>query len=93
MENIKTIQADVPDVFELVSTSEEGIDTGVILSVNVEPPVGDEGTDPGSEIEPIFDDIYVTEGTTSGANIILNRTDNTPVSINLDDIAGWYDED
>lgn len=105
VENIKTIQADVPDVFELVSTSEEGIDTGVILSVNVESPVGDDinqGTDPGSEIEPtpepsypdiIFDDIYVTEGATSGTNIILNRTDNTPVSINLNDIAGWYDED
>ena len=34
-ENLKTIQIDVPEVFELVSTTEAGIDTGVIITTDV----------------------------------------------------------
>jgi hypothetical protein len=28
-----------------------------------------------------------------GGNIILNRTDNIPVSIALDSVSGWYEGD
>lgn len=92
VENIKTIQVDMPDVFQLVSTSEEGIDTGITMFTNVESPAeGTAGADDQTDI--IFDDVYVNGGILSGTNMILNRTDNIPVSIDLDNIAGWYEGD
>ena len=92
VENLKTIQVDVPEVFELVETTEEGIDTGVTISTDVERPV--EGTAGGEDTGDItFDDVYVNGGVLTNGNIILNRTDNTPVQIDLDEVVGWYEGD
>ncbi len=93
VENIKTIQFDVPDVFELVSTSEQGIDTGVIVLTYVEPPTEGTASASDDQTDIFFDDVYVNGGTLSGNNIVLNRTDNIPVSIDIDDVVGWYEGD
>lgn len=90
-ENLKTIQIDVPEVFELVKTTEEGIDTGVIIDVDMQKP--SDGTAGADEEEVIFTDVYVNGGVLADGNIILNRTDNNPVSINLDGVVGWYEGD
>ena len=92
VENLKTIQVDVPEVFELVATTEEGIDTGVIINTDVEQPsAGTAGADDQGDI--IFDDVYVNGGVLSDGNIVLNRTDANQVSIDLDDVVGWYEGD
>ena len=92
IENLKTIQVDVPEVFELVETTEEGIDTGVVINTDVERPV--EGTAGGEDTGDItFDDVYVNGGILTNGNIVLNRTDEVPVTIDLDGIVGWYEGD
>lgn len=92
VENLKTIQVDVPEVFELVETTEEGIDTGVTISTDVERPV--EGTAGGDDPGDItFDDVYVNGGVLTNGSIILNRTDEVPVEIDLDGVVGWYEGD
>lgn len=92
VENIKTLQVDMPDVFELVDTTEEGIDTGITMFTNVDSPA--EGTASAEDLgDIIFDDVYVNGGVLSGNNIVLNRTDNIPVSIDVDDIVGWHEGD
>ena len=92
VENLKTIQVDMPEVFELVETTEEGIDTGVTISTDVERPV--EGTAGGDDPGDItFDDVYVNGGVLADGNIILNRTDEVPVEIDLDGVVGWYEGD
>ena len=92
VENLKTIQVDVPEVFELVETTEEGIDTGVVINTDVERPV--EGTAGGEDTGDItFDDVYVNGGILTNGNIVLNRTDEVPVTIDLDGIVGWYEGD
>ena len=92
VENLKTLQVDMPDVFQLVSTTEEGIDTGVTMITDVESPT--EGTANAEDHQDTtFDDVYVNGGMLVGGNIILNRTDNIPVSIALDSVSGWYEGD
>lgn len=92
VENMKTLQVDMPDVFQLVSTTDEGIDTGVTMFTNVESPA--EGTANAEDLQDIiFDDVYVNGGLLVGNNMILNRTDDVPVSIDMDSIAGWYEGD
>lgn len=89
--NLKTVTIDVPDVFELVSTSEEGSDTGFLINVsNVINPV------PSAEEEtyiPDVEDRYVRYGNLDGSTLLLNRTDDVDVDIDLSDITSWYDED
>lgn len=89
--NLKTITIDVPDVFELVSTSEEGSDTGFLINVsNVINSV------PSAEEEtyvPDVEDRYVRYGNLDGSTLLLNRTDDVDVDIDLSDITSWYDED
>ena len=92
VENIKTLQVDMPDVFQLVSTTEEGIDTGVIMFTDVESPVDGTANAEGNQ-DIIFNDVYVNGGLLVDNTMVLNRTDDIPVSINLEDVVGWYDED
>ena len=96
IENIKTIQVDLPDVFELVETSEDGIDTGITMTVDVEntsESTNQQDTPDTPQEDVVYDDVQVNGGILAGSNIILSRTDNIPVSINIDDIAGWYEGD
>lgn len=93
VENIKTIQVDIPDVFELVSTTEQGIDTGVIITTDVQSPTDGTASASDDQSDIFFDDVYVNGGELSGNNIVLNRTDNIPVSIDIDDIVGWHEGD
>jgi hypothetical protein len=59
MNNLKTVTVDMPDVFELVSTLEEGVDTGIGINVN---PVIDKL--PSGDVQDVvtYDDIYVNTG-------------------------------
>lgn len=92
VESLKTIQVDIPEVFELVGTTEQGVDTGVIINADVESPVeGTAGADSTDDI--IYNDVYINGGLLSEGNIVLNRTDNIPVKINIDEVAGWYEGD
>lgn len=88
--NLKTITVDMPDVFELVSTTQEGIDTGI--SINV-----DTVTDilPGGDSQPevSYDDIYVNQGAYGDNSIALNRTDGSTVNVDISEITAWYDRD
>lgn len=81
----------MPDVFQLVSTTEEGIDTGVIMFTDVESPVDGTANAEGNQ-DIIFNDVYVNGGLLVDNTMVLNRTDDIPVSINLEDVVGWYDE-
>lgn len=87
--NLKTITVDMPNVFELVDSSAEGIDTGVGINVNV---VTDMLPD-GSESGVTYDDIYVNEGNYGSNAIALNRTDGSTVNVDLSEITAWYEGD
>ena len=98
--NLRTITLDVPDIFELVSTSDEGSDTGFLINVsNIidRLPHVEEETEPvpGEEdpYVPDVEDRYVRYGNLDGSTLLLNRTDDVDVDIDLSDITSWYDED
>ena len=87
--NLKTITVDVPNVFELVKTSEEGIDTGIMINVNSVIdilPGGDEQSD------IVYDDIYVNEGQFDNDTIALGRTDGSTVNVDTSSVTGWWEE-
>ena len=89
--NLKTVTIDVPDVFELVSTTEEGSDTGFyinVLNIIEDLPSAEEQT-----YQPSVDDIYVRRGNVDEDMLLLNRTDDSTVGIDLSSITSWYDED
>lgn len=87
--NLKTVTVDVPNVFELVGSSEEGVDTGVGINVNVVTDVLPDGSNSGVT----YDDVYVSAGNYGSNNIALNRTDGTTVNVDLSEITAWYDGD
>lgn len=78
--NLRTITVDYPNVFELVKTSEDGVDG--IAEIIVE-----DSTD--SRIK----DIYVSSGQYGDNNITLNLTDGNTVNINTSEITSWYEGD
>ena len=89
-QNLRTVTLDVPDVFELVKTTEEGADTGFTINVsNIvdKYPTGDE------LFIPSVDDIYVNEGNLGENELLLNRTDDSTVAVDLSSITSWYDQD
>ena len=88
MQNLKTVTLDIPDVFELVGTSEEGSDTGFYVNVAH---VIDEL--PDEAYTPISRDIYVNAGDVYDNSITLNRTDGSVVEIGLDSVSGWHNAD
>lgn len=88
--NLKTITVDMPDVFELVKTTEEGINTGIGINVDTVKDVL-----PSGDAEPdiTYNDIYVDEGS-YGDNIIkLDRTDGTQVGVDVSEFTAWYEGD
>jgi hypothetical protein len=88
--NLKTITVDMPDVFELVNTTEQGVDTGI--SINVQNVVDE--LPEGEDTTPItYDDIYVKDGHILDNTMVLDRTDGTSVGIDLSNISGWYEGD
>jgi hypothetical protein len=91
-QNLRTITVDVPNVFELVKTSSEGIDTDIYIDVSA---LLDKLPEDQAYI-PDVEDIYVRQGWVSNDNgdvINLNRTDDSTIQVNLDSITGWYEGD
>lgn len=87
--NLKTITIDVPDVFELTKTSEEGVDTGIrvnIAAIQEHLPEGDIYT-------PYLSDIFVNGISSDGDNITLHRTDASTMTLDIADKTGWYEGD
>ena len=87
--NLKTVTIDVPDVFELVKTSEEGVDTNYRIIVNRY-----EDNLPNPD-EDVVRDIYVNSGSIdiqeNGLN--LGLTNGQTVNVDLNSALGWYDSD
>lgn len=89
--NLKTVTLDVPDVFELVSTTQEGIDTGVSIKVDNLYDILPSGDDVTTTVIP--DDVYVNSGEYSDDNIQLSRTDGSVVDVDVSRVTSWYDGD
>ena len=88
--NLKTITVDMPDVFELVKTTEEGVNTGIGINVDTVKDVLPSGD---AEPDVTYNDIYVDEGS-YGDNIIkLDRTDGTQVGVDVSEFTAWYEGD
>lgn len=85
--NLKTITVDMPEVFELVSSTEEGINTGV--SIRTYDVI--DNLSQGEEDAP--SDIYIDHGTYHNNNISLERNDGQRVNIDLSSVTGWYEGD
>lgn len=89
--NLKTITVDMPNVFELVKTTEEGIDTGIDINVSH---VQDVLTNIGDYASgDSYDDIYVNSGEYEDNNITLMRTDGIPVDVDTSEFTAWYEGD
>ena len=88
--NLKTVTLDVPDVFELVGSTEEGIDTGFKINVSE---VIDILPDENYFYTPPELDVFVNEGEIGDNHLLLNRTDSNVVDVDLSSVVGWHDED
>lgn len=93
--NLKTITVDMPDVFELVKTSQEGIDTGITMTVGDVIDILPGGEDNNSSVK--LDDIYVNKGglelgSNGKGDLNLGRTDGSTVTVDLSRITEWYDD-
>jgi len=88
--NLKTITVDMPNVFELVKTTEEGIDTGIDINVSH---VHDVLTNIGELSGDNYDDVYVNGGEYGDNNITLMRTDGIPVDVDTSEFTAWYEGD
>lgn len=96
LQNLKTVTVDIPDVFELVATSAEGVDTGVTATVSTiidRLPEGDPYT-PYNPYTPGVDgsDVYVSNGEFDDGVIALNRTDGRTVTIDVSSVTNWFNE-
>lgn len=97
--NIKTVSADMPNVFELVKKTEdtieesgETIDTGVTINPDAEDVTPDTPDTPDIP-DVVYNDIYVNEGSISNGILSLGRTDDNTVDVDLGGIVGWYEAD
>ena len=87
--NLKTITVDMPNVFELVKTTEEGVDTGIMINVNN---VVDILPDGDQTQDVVYDDIYVNDGEFGNDSIALGRTDGSTVTVDTSSVTGWWEE-
>ena len=85
--NVKTYTIDVPNVFELVSTSVDGIDSDMFINVSTLMDKLPEGND----VNPEDLDIYVRDGEFENNTLTLDRTNGTSLDINLNEATGWYE--
>lgn len=87
--NLKTITVDMSDVFELVSTSEEGIDTGIHINAGIIQDIL-----PSEEDIPkyTYEDKYLSDAEfNEDENVInLQMNDGEHFSVDLDNRLGWY---
>lgn len=85
--NLKTITVDIPNVFDLVSTTEEGVNTGIAASVtDVIDNISYEYVNP-------YIDVFVENGNYENGSLQLSRTDGQNVNIDLSEATGWYEGD
>lgn len=89
--NTKTVTLDIPNIFELVPTTEQGVDGDVTINVRNIRDILSQDT-----FETTVDDIYTEEGSISDedlSTLTLNRTDGVGVDIDLDPITTIYEAD
>ena len=77
----------MPNVFELVSTSADGIDSDMFINVSTLLDKLPEGDD----VNPEDLDIYVRDGEFENNTLTLDRTNGTSLDINLNEATGWYE--
>lgn len=90
-QNLKTITVDIPDVFELVKTSEEGYNSDITVKVmNLRDILPD-----GDVYDASPKDVYVDEGDVDSDmnRIRLGRTDMESVDIDMSSLTGWMEAD
>lgn len=85
--NVKTYTIDVPNVFELVSTSADGIDSDMFINVSTLMDKLPEGDD----VNPEDLDVYIRDGGFENNTLTLDRTNGTSLDINLNEATGWYE--
>lgn len=90
-QNLKTVTLDVPNVFELVESTREGVDGDIDIDVkNLRDKL------PSGDIQyTVSNDVYVDEGLFSNDDdyIYLERTDGNTVPIDVSGITKIYDAD
>lgn len=88
--NVRTIAANIKDVFELVDDSTIAIDNPVQIEVN-----GDSDVDLLPDDMDVPKDVYIVTGSYNDDNnkIELNRNDGRVVTVDVGSIGGWYEGD
>lgn len=90
-ENLKTITIDIPDVFEIVATSEEAKhDSTVRVHVH---PIEDHLSMGEEQVDRPHIDVFVNEGSVNDDTMTLGRTDGEQVEVDLSPVVGWGDPD
>ena len=87
--NLKTITVDLPGVFELVDSTEAGIDTGV--TINVHQIIDNLSNRKKDGI--LSQDVYIDAANFKDNKIILARTDGENINVDMSSISGWYEGD
>ena len=88
--NLKTITIDMPDVIELVKTTAEATGSDMDMTVSN---VQDILTNINNGVNVTVDDVYVESGSYDDNVITLNRTDGTPVGVDVSEFTAWYEGD
>lgn len=93
-DDIKTVSKDIPNIFEIVKSSGNTIETGVtIVSENNEDTPTPDTPDTPDIPDVIYNDIYVNSASVSNGVLSLGRTDDNSVSVDLGGVVGWYEGD
>lgn len=90
--NTKTVTLDIPNIFELVPTTEQGVDGDVTINVkNIRDILAY-----NDNVETTVEDIYTEDGSISDedlSTLTLHRTDGVGVDIDLDPLTTIYEAD
>lgn len=89
--NLKTITVDMDNVFELVGSTEEGIDTGISMDVNIVQDIlqgKNESDNPGITHEDKY--LNNAEFNEDYNTIELDMSDGEHMTVDLDNRLGWY---
>lgn len=92
-ENLKTITIDVPDVFELVDTTQEGVDTGIRMNVQMAVDALPSGED--SNVSYEYDDLHMDNAVLGDNNIITFELNDrqTRIPLDISEQSGWYNDE
>lgn len=91
-ENLKTITVDVPNVFELVDSTQEGVDTGVLMNVSQII----EGLPSGEDSDAYeYEDKHLDSAVLGDNNIITFGLNDgyTTIPLDLSEQSGWYNDE